>query len=335
MGQSRVPSIADVAALAAVSHQTVSRVVNGNPNVREQTRLRVDAAIAELGYRPNPAARALARGRGDLIGVVASTTTLFGPASMRSAVELSALQHGYGVTVASVDESDREGLTGAVNRLLDMRVRGIVAIAAMPASLRVMDALPAGFPLVLLDGDRFLDTATAGVDQVRGAELATQHLLDAGHDTVWHVAGPLESFDARDRVTGWQDTLMRAGREIPPPLNGNWTARSGYEAGRMLSRMKDVSAVFAGNDQMALGLIRSLAESGIRCPEDVSIVGFDDIPECAYFSPPLTTIYQDFQEVARRAMEWLIAHVEERPAPGLERVEPRLVERASVSHVDS
>lgn len=325
------PSIADVATLAGVSHQTVSRVLNNQPNVREQTKLRVQAAIAELGYRPNPAARALARGHGNLVGIVAPHTPLYGPSSMRASIEDSALRQGYGVTVASVDATDATSLAAAVNRLMDMRVRGIVIVASVPEVLGIRDIIIDDLPVVLLDGDRAIDARAIGVDQVKGAQLATSHLLQAGHRTVWHVTGPLDSFDARDRLRSWEQTLKANGAEVPPAINGDWTAESGHAAGQMLARMSDVTAVFAGNDQMALGLISALGERGLLCPRDISIVGFDDIPEAAYFSPPLTSIHQDFPEVARRAIESLIAQIEGRPLPALDLVEPRLVQRASVA----
>lgn len=331
LASARVPSMADVAALAGVSHQTVSRVLNEHPNVRDQTRLRVMAAIQELGYRPNQAARALARGHSDLIGIVAQVSTLYGPTAMRTSIEESAAELGYGVSVSSVRNLDQQSLTKAVNRSLDQRASGIVLIAPVQAALVAIEAIPRGFPLILVDGDRTQPTPSVSVDQVKGAMVATQHLLDAGHSTVWHVSGPSEIFDARDRIEGWRTALVSAGAEVPPLITGDWSPQSGFDAGQMLARVPAATAVFAGNDQMALGIISALRTHGIRVPQDVSIVGFDDLPESAFYDPPLTTVRQDFIEVAHRALGYLISQIDGNGLPQPDAVAPELVVRSSVA----
>jgi DNA-binding LacI/PurR family transcriptional regulator len=148
------------------------------------------------------------------------------------------------------------------------------------------------------------------VDQLGGAAAATRHLLDLGHRTVWHIAGPLDFLEADQRIDGWRATLQAAGAEVPPLLRGDWSARSGYELAPRLLRSPDVTAVFVANDQMALGMLRSLHESGREVPRDISIVGFDDIPEAAYFTPPLTTVRQDFSEQGRRCLHLLLGQIE-------------------------
>ncbi len=154
------------------------------------------------------------------------------------------------------------------------------------------------------------------VDQVDGARLATEHLLALGHETVWHVRGPADWLEAEGRVEGWRAALARAGRAAPEPLAGDWSPRSGYEAGRGLARMADVTAVFVANDQMALGVLRAFAEQGVKVPEQVSVVGFDDIPESEFFSPPLTTVRQDFGAVGRHSIERAAAADRGGRAPG-------------------
>jgi DNA-binding LacI/PurR family transcriptional regulator len=333
INRSRSPAMTDVARLAGVSHQTVSRVLNDHPNVKEQTRLRVRAAIAELGYRPNKAARALVTGRSQLIGVVAQNSTLYGPASLLAAFEQAAAEAGFAVSVGSVGRLDRESIAGAVERHLDQRVAGLVVIAPVASAGEALREMPAGVPLVTVDGDPTRADALVTVDQVAGARAATQHLLDAGHRTVWHVSGPSDWYDAAGRIEGWRQALHAAGAEVPPLLPADWSAAAGYSAGQMLARMPEVTAVFAANDHLALGILRALSERGRRVPHDVSLVGFDDVPEAAYFIPPLTTVRPDFDAVAQAGLDLLLAQMggDGRAAPGRVVLAPDLIIRDSVA----
>jgi DNA-binding LacI/PurR family transcriptional regulator len=321
----------DVAALAGVSHQTVSRVLNNHPNVRERTRVRVLAAIAELGYRPNRAAKALVTGRSQTIGVVAQSSTLFGPASLLMACGIAAAEAGFAVSVASVRQLDRDSFRDAVERHLDQRVAGIIVIAPVETASEAIEAVMEDVPLVMIDGDPALPRPLVTVDQPEGARLATQHLLDSGNATVWHVSGPAEWFDSRGRIEGWRRTLEGAGVEVPPVISADWSAASGYQAGLMLARMPEVTAVFAANDHLALGILRAMHERGRRVPDDVSIVGFDDVPEAGYFIPPLTTIRPDFDAVARRSLQFVLDHLNDQPV-GRQHVTipPVLIRRDSV-----
>jgi DNA-binding LacI/PurR family transcriptional regulator len=322
----------DVARLAGVSHQTVSRVLNGHPNVREQTRLRVRAAIAELGYRPNRAARALVTGRSQLIGVVAQNTTLYGPASLLAAFEQAAAEAGFAVSVGSVSVLDRRSIAEAVERHLDQRVAGIMVIAPVTSANEALDDIPDDVPLVTIDGDPAVAKPLVTVDQVAGAREATGCLLAAGHHTVWHVSGPGEWFDSAGRIAGWQQALRAAGADVPPVVAADWSAASGYRAGQMLARMPEVTAIFAANDHLALGILRAMSERGRRVPGEVSIVGFDDVPEAAYFIPPLTTIRPDFRAVARASLALLLRQLETgRPTTERHTIAPTLVLRDSVA----
>lgn len=329
----RDPAMTDVARLAGVSHQTVSRVLNGHPNVREQTRLRVRAAIAELGYRPNKAARALVTGRTQLIGVVAANSTLYGPASLLAAFELAAGEAGFAVSLKRVKVLDRSSIAEAVEHHRDQRVAGIVAIAPTASANEALADVPAGVPLVTVDGDPDRGTPMVTVDQYAGAFDATRHLLAAGHRTVWHVSGPPDWFDAKGRVAGWQGALEAAGAEVPPLVAADWSAAAGYRAGQMLARMPEVTAVFAANDHLALGILRAMSERGKRVPSDVSVVGFDDVPEAEYFIPPLTTVRPDFDAVARETLGLLLAQVDGGEVGGSAKrvVAPRLISRESVA----
>ncbi|OZV77556.1 LacI family transcriptional regulator [Micromonospora echinospora] len=328
----RGPAMTDVARLAGVSHQTVSRVLNGHPNVREQTRLRVQAAIAELGYRPNRAARALVTGRSQVIGVVAQNTTLYGPASLLAALEQEAAEAGFAVSVGSVRDLDHRSISAAVERHLAHRVAGIVVIAPVESAGEALERLPQDVPLVTVDGDPRRPVPLVTVDQVAGARAATQHLLDAGHRTVWHVSGPPDWFDSAGRIEGWREALQAAGVEVPPLVPADWSAAAGYRCGQMLARMPEVTAVFTANDHLALGVLRALHEQGRRVPDEISVVGFDDVPEAAYFIPPLTTVRPDFVAVARASLDLLLAQIESATGGALRRtIAPTLVARNSVA----
>ncbi|NUT45696.1 MAG: LacI family DNA-binding transcriptional regulator [Saccharothrix sp.] len=323
--------MADVARLAGVSHQTVSRVLNGHPHVREQTRLRVQAAIEKLGYRPNRLARALVTGRSQLIGVVAQNSTLYGPISLLAAFEQAAAEVGFVVTAHRVNALDRASISWALERHRERRVAGIVVIAPTASVSDAIDTIPPGLPLVMVDGDPERSIPLVTVDQEAGAHAATRRLLDAGHRQVWHVSGPPDWFDSAGRLRGWRSALEAAGLSAPPPVPGDWSAASGYRAGRELARMSEVTAIFAANDHLALGILRAMSEHGKRVPHDVSLVGFDDVPEAAYLTPPLTTVRPDFGAVAREALDLLLAQVGTGEVGDWRRtIAPMLVERGSV-----
>jgi DNA-binding LacI/PurR family transcriptional regulator len=325
----------DVASLAGVSHQTVSRVINKHPNVTPTTRTRVLAAIEELGYRRNNAARALVTGRSQTLGVVTLNSTLYGPASTLYGIEQAALESDYFVTVASLRSTDRPAVRQAIARLVDQGVEGVIVIAPVDSVVEALADLPRDLRVVAVEGDADADIDVVTVDQHAGAQSATEHLLSLGHSTVWHVAGPTDWLEARQRTAGWRSTLERAGLEVPPPLRGDWSPRSGFEAGRVLARMPEVSAVFVANDSMAVGVLRAFHEHGLNVPGDVSIVGFDDVPEAAYFNPPLTTVRQDFAEVARRSLALLLDQISSGTRPAKRQiVETTLVVRDSTRSVD-
>lgn len=300
----------DVARLAGVSHQTVSRVLNDHPNVKPATRERVLAAIDQLAYRRNSSARALVTHRTQVLGVVAVDTTLYGPASTLFAIEQAAREARYFVSIVSVTEITRESLRQALGYLAEQSVDGLIVIAPWSSAVEALADLPYDLPVVVVEGGDAPGLPVVCVDQVGGAQLATHHLLDQGHRTVWHVAGPQDWLEAQGRVEGWRTALEEAGAEAPELLYGDWSPGSGYEAGRALAQQKDLTAVFVANDQMALGLLCAFREAGIEVPRDVSVVGFDDIPESAFFAPPLTTIRQEFSQVGRESMRLLLDHLD-------------------------
>ncbi|TQM63765.1 LacI family DNA-binding transcriptional regulator [Humibacillus xanthopallidus] len=315
----RTPVMGDVAKLAGVSHQTVSRVLNDHPHIRPSTRAKVEQAIAQLGYQPNTAARALVRGRTGMVGIVTAAGAFYGPRSAQHAVSVAARAAGFSVTNIELDEITSETLAAAVEDLARVGVEGLVVVAGHDAAVDVARRRQGTLPVVVVEGDLTRAAMSAGVDQVAGAVAATEHLLRLGHRRIAHISGPLDWSEARARLDGWRLAMTRAGLPAADLLPGDWSPASGYAAGQRLADDAGVTAVFAGNDQMALGALRALREAGLRVPEDVSLVGFDDIPEAAYLSPPLTTVHQDFTTVGRQAIAVLTAVLrgDEPPTGGL------------------
>lgn len=322
MAAARRPVIFDVARRAGVSPMTVSRVLNGFPGVAATTRSRVEDAVEALGYRANNAARVLAGGRSRTIGVVAVETDQFGPARMLFGVESAARAAGHQVSFVTIRQGG--GLAATIDHLRAAHVDGVVVLAPVASMVEAVQGIADDLPLVIVGAEPSTHDSTVRIDQEAGARLATRHLLGLGNATVHHVAGARGWVDADARRRGWAAELRAAGAPRPRPVPGNWTAASGYAAGARLARDPDVTAIFAANDQMALGLLRALTEFGRRVPGDVAVVGFDDLPESEFFLPPLTTVRQDFAEVGRRAVEVLLGSEERHVV-----VDPELVVRAS------
>ncbi|MEU7745005.1 LacI family DNA-binding transcriptional regulator [Nonomuraea sp. NPDC049158] len=321
--------MADVAAMAGVSSQTVSRVVNNRSNVEEETRQRVLSAMRVLGYRPNTAARALVTGQFRTLGLISFGLGSFGNARTVDAVTKAAQRAGYTVNMIAVESQTERAVHEAFDQLTVQAVDGIVVIEAQILDTPAL-RLPPDVPVVMADGDVSLRHPMVDTDQALGARLVTRHLLGLGHETVWHVAGPEDSYAARRRAESWHATLKEADAAVPQMLFGDWSAASGYEAGRVLARRPGVTAVFAANDQMALGVMRAMIQAGRRIPDDVSIVGFDDIEESAYLSPSLTTVRQDFDVLAERIVSLMIDQIETGTAPAATAfVAPQLIVRES------
>ncbi len=320
----------DVATAAGVSHMTVSRVLNGSARVSPQTRAKVEEALRELGYRPNAAARALATGRSGQLSVVFFDTTLYGPASALFAIEQAARREGYSVSIVSLPRIDTDTLRDAVAMLRAQAVAGTIIVAPHTSAAAALRVVPPDLPTVVVGGaDASLPLV--GIDQETGARRATEHLLELGHETVWHVAGPGTWVDARGRVRGWRKALQRAGVSAPPPLTGDWSARSGFEAGQQLAADASVTAVFVANDHMALGVLRAMELAGRRVPRDVSVVGFDDVPESPYYPPALTTVRQDFDAMGVQALATLLARMNGDEPARRELLTPDLIVRDSTA----
>jgi DNA-binding LacI/PurR family transcriptional regulator len=305
--EGRRASMVDVARLAGVSAQTVSRVSSGYPGVLDETRQLVLAAMSELGYRPNSAARALKSGRFGTIGVIMFTLSTTGNMRTLEAIATAALAEGQAITLLPPVTAAADGRApGAFSRLREEAVDGVIIVMEKHQMPMADISVPPGVPIVVADSDAGDEYSVVDTDQAAGAASAVRHLLDLGHRNVWHIAGPVESFAAQRRVDAWEGVLRESGITPPPVLRGDWTAESGYRAGLQLATEDGCTAIFSGNDHMALGVLRALNDKGRRVPQDISIVGFDDVPESSSFLPPLTTVHQDFAEVGRRCVEGVL-----------------------------
>ena len=327
-------TLSDVARASGVSNQTVSRVVNRHPHVAENTRERVLSSIRKLGYRPNRAARSLVTRNSNTVGIISFGTTYYGPAQTFAKIEKAVRASGYGLTFYSIDELTREQLRTAINTLADHQVDGIV-MAAPFIDFDPTDVLSlcGDIPVVMIDVPKGAHVPSVVVDQVAGSRLATQHLIDSGHQNIAEISGPLSWHDAALRHEAWQATLQAAGLSPGPRAEGDWSAAGGYRAAeQLLASGERFSALVAANDQTALGAARALRARGLKIPEDVSVIGFDDIPEAAFFEPPLTTVSQDFTALGQQSVDYLLSLIREPETPVHQRVlYPTLVERQSVT----
>ena len=330
-GSSRSVSIYDVAAAAEVSYQTISRVINGHPNVKPATREHVLATIARLGYRPNRAARALAGGQIQAVTVLTSNTTLYGQRSVIEGIEEAARAADFAMGVRVIESEDTEVVRHSVDRAAE-RGTALIVVAFDRAGRQALAAVPPGVPLVGIvevpADDSDTDRPWVWIDDRKAAAQATAYLLGLGHRTVHYVAIPSPT-DARQRIAGWRSALADAGIAVPEPVQAGWDPRSGYQAGRLLAADPEVTAVLCGNDELAIGLMRALGEAGRAVPDDVSVVGFDDQPYAAMWTPSLTTVVQDFDDLGRRAFGQLESLIRTGTAPRIWRATPHLVIRES------
>jgi DNA-binding LacI/PurR family transcriptional regulator len=307
--RARMPSIRDVARLAGVSHQTVSRVLNDHPSIRPETKAKVLDAISVLDYRPNLAARALVTSKSNMLGILSATVGEFGPTSSIVGIEDAAREEGYSVSTLNLSATSPEAIGSALRQLAREQVDGIVVLAPQVRVFHVLRAMASDTPFVSLQTASGSDGVSLSADQVAGARTATEHLIALGHSDIIHLAGPQDWIEAESRMRGYLEALREADLPTFPPIRGDWTADFGYFAGQELARRRDFTAIFVANDQMAIGLMHGFRDAGIRVPEDVSVVGFDDIPVSAHVAPTLTTVHQDFPELGRRAVRLLLAQI--------------------------
>lgn len=327
----------DVAEYCGVSYQTVSRVINDSPHVAPKTRRMVEEAIKALGYQPNKAARMLATRRSSILEVITFGLDYYGPMQMIVSIEMLARTMGYQLLFSTIESYLDAGgePNNPLNVLSGLTVDGVILIAPVEGPIFDQVAgLYRGIPVVEIVRP---NTARPSVliDQAKGAALATQHLIDQGHRRIGAIPGPQMWYDGVARHQSWQDTLAANGLQAGPVAGGDWTARSGYAAARRILEERGqgaaaLTALVVGNDQMALGAIRAIRERGLRVPEDISVVGFDDIPEAEFGDPPLTTVRQDFTAMGKQAVDLLVQLIRAPDTPAHQRViYPEFIERAS------
>jgi DNA-binding LacI/PurR family transcriptional regulator len=326
----RAARMVDVARLAGVSQQTVSRVVNGHTNVSPEIRDRVEKAISQLRYRRNSAARSLATSRSMNLGVLSYALSVHGPALALFGIAEEARRSGYATSLVSIADVDRASIKAGLDSLVEDGVDAIVVLAPMTAAREVLHRLDSDVPVVRFEQGSPAGPSTVSVDETLGAQLATRHLLELGHETVHFIGGPVGWMASEARRRGWQTELALAGRVTPLEFkSSDWSAESGYRAGIEIAADRSITAVLAINDAMALGVMKALDERGLSVPGDVSIVGFDDRDESPFFQPALTTVRLDFTEVGRRAVESVLRTLRGESPETIALIQPELKVRES------
>lgn len=322
----------DVAEYCNVSYQTVSRVVNDSPHVSKETRRRVLRAIKELNYQPNHVARSLVTRRSNLIEVITFGSGHYGPSQMVAHVERAARKQGYNLILTNISEMSLDEIRAAINSLSGRLVDGLIMVTpVIGVQYEELVDLCGGIPFVMIDTPLGSTTPSVVINQQYGGQIAAQHLIDLGHRQICEISGPLHWHGAIARHESWLNTLEAVGITPGNSEEGDWTAWSGYEAARrLLESQQQFTGLVVGNDQMALGAMRALREAGLSVPDDVSIIGFDDIPEATCFEPPLTTIRQDFDALGNQSVKYLLDLMTRPDTPLQQRVlHPCLVERQS------
>ena len=329
----RQANIYDVARLAKVSHQTVSRVINNNSSIRPETKTRVLKAMEALDYRPNQAARALASSKTKMIGILASDTDFTGPASMVHEMERAAREQGYFVVSCGIDPTDNQSVREGIDHLQRLGIEGLAIVTPHANAVEYVRANVSGIPVVTLDSMYRMDELAVSVDNFAGGVTATQHLLDLGHKEIVHISGPKDWSESTTRAAGYTSTMLNANL-VPRVIDGDWEISTGYRIGSDIDFVeKGITAVFLANDRMALGFLHAMRQRGVSVPEQLSVIGFDDLEESQYAYPPLTTVRQDFRALGEKAMQLLLLEIKGTAYKKLDRLVPELVVRSSTARV--
>jgi len=311
-------TIKDVAQAAGVSTQTVSRVMNKFSYVSGETRQRVEAVVEQLGYRPSTLARSLIQQRSYTLGVVTYGLRYIGPSRTLNGIAEKADELGYMLLMKELNNFDSNRIDEVIESLLARQVDGILWAAPEIGDNHAwieqrMEKIPV--PMLFLAMQPHQGVPSVATDNFQGATTAIQHLLDCGRKKIGHISGPLDWWEAQERKRGWHDTLKTAGLQASEQgcVEGNWSSSSGEQGFiQLLESFPDMDAVFVANDQMALGVLREAHGRGIRVPDQLAVIGFDDIPESAYFYPSLTTISQDLQLLGEQAVQNVVEMIQAR-----------------------
>ncbi len=341
-------TIHEVARRAGVSTKTVSRVINRQGEITEETRARVQAVIDELGYRPNILARSLVSRRSNMLGVVTWGLNYYAPSRIVVGIEQRSSELGFSLFLHLISHPTDVGAEDILNTLADHRVEGIIwAIPEVGENhdwirRESLNTLP---PIVFLNAPSRPGLDSVAVDNCRGGALAAQHLIEQGCRKIGLIQGPPGWWEAGERFSGWQEALHRAGLEALPHriVQAEWSVEAGWQAmRRLLEQAPEVDGVFCSSDDIALGALSAAMQAGRRVPTDLALVGFDNIPQSAYFHPPLTTVDQPLARTGRAAVDLLLERIAYRRA-GKETagedasalaLEPRLVVRASSNRAE-
>ncbi|MDR3577442.1 MAG: LacI family DNA-binding transcriptional regulator [Anaerolineaceae bacterium] len=313
----RQATIAQVASEAGVSTVTVSRVINNRPDVAPDTRRRVEQVISRLGYHPNAIARSLISQHSHTLGVVASRLDYYGPSRILVGVEQKSSELGYALLLCMQHKPESEEVEPILNHLLSQQVEGVIWAVPEIGDNRVWISERAAHlrvPIIFLSMDPRSNLPVVAGDNYLGGQLATRHLLEQGCRKIGAISGPMNEWEACQRYLGWRDTLNQAGMTIESCqiFEGDWSAASGEKGARhLLANCAGLDAIFAMNDQMALGLLSAVNEAGLSVPQDLAVVGYDDMPESAFLLPPLTTIRQHLRDVGRTAVSLLQSRISE------------------------
>jgi DNA-binding LacI/PurR family transcriptional regulator len=333
-------TIRDVAKAAGVSTQTVSRVINNRPDVAPETRTHVQQIITDLGYAPNVIARSLSSGRSNTLGIIGFGLAYYGSSSTLTGIEGKSNELGYSLTLSLLDRIELSRVDQILYNLLSQQVEGI--IWAVPDDVETFEWLKERFasvelPLVYVNREPNATDLIVALDNRMGGKLAAEHLVEQGYQRIGIITGPSKWWEARQRLNGWCSVVEAAGYQDLDRLivEGDWNSPSGAVGLQtLLDQSPDIDAVFICNDQMALGALQTARRLGLRVPDDIGIVGFDDIPEAAYFYPSLTTVRQNTRKLGALAVERISALIQARQEdriiePEISWVEPRLIVRRS------
>lgn len=323
-------TIKQVASVAGVSTQTVSRVINERPDVSQETRKRVQDVIGKLGFRPSALARSLIRQRSYTLGVVIAGLRHIGPSRTLSGITIATEEAGYAMLLKELPHGEEKNIEPIFQALLARHVDGIIWAVPEIGENRSWvrpDLMDLDIPIVYLTMEPRENILVVSINNYIGGQMATSHLLEQGYRNIGHISGPLGWWESRQRMAGWKDTLVQAGMVVNDQqcVEGNWSSASGAHAfEKLLNQYPSMDAIFVANDQMALAVLQIASQRGLRIPDDLGVVGFDNIPESAFFLPPLSTVQQDQYLVARIAVEKVIKIIE-LGWQGLDPVDPQSV----------